>query len=85
MCIVSSGEFHRNFGLYQDRALLEPVMITRNGRERVVLISVEEYKRLKRGDREVLKAGDLTEAELAEIAAAEVPGEYAGLDSELDS
>jgi PHD/YefM family antitoxin component YafN of YafNO toxin-antitoxin module len=60
-------------------------MITRNGRERVVLISVEEYKRLKRGDREVLKAGDLTEAELAEIAAAEVPGEYEDLDSELDS
>jgi hypothetical protein len=47
--------------------------------------AVEEYKRLKRGDREALKAGDLTEAELAEIAAAEVPGEYAGLDSELDS
>jgi prevent-host-death family protein len=83
MCIVSGVEFQRNLGLYQDRALVEPVMITRNGRERVVLISAEEYKRLKRRDREVLQAEDFAEADLAAIAAAEVPAEYADLDAEL--
>ena len=60
-------------------------MVTRNGRERVVLLSADEFKRLKRRDREALRVEDLTEADLAAIAAAEVPGEYACLDAELKS
>lgn len=47
MITVSSAEFQRNFGLYQDKALIEPVAITRNGRERVVMVSAAEYRRLK--------------------------------------
>ncbi len=35
MITVFSAEFQRNFGLYQDKALTEPVAITRNGRERL--------------------------------------------------
>jgi prevent-host-death family protein len=45
--VVSSAEFQRNLGLYQDKALAEPVTITKNGRERLVLLSVDEYHRLK--------------------------------------
>ena len=48
MEITTSAEFGRKIGHYQDRALVEPVMVTRNGRERVVLLSADEYKRLKR-------------------------------------
>ncbi|WP_342723694.1 type II toxin-antitoxin system prevent-host-death family antitoxin [Bradyrhizobium sp. B097] len=47
MSVVSSAEFSRNLGLYQDKALAEPVTITKNGRERLVLLSVDEYQRLK--------------------------------------
>ena len=47
MSVVSSAEFQRNLGLYQDKALAEPVTITKNGRERLVLLSVDEYQRLK--------------------------------------
>lgn len=47
MPVISSVEFQRNLGLYQDRALAEPVTITKNGRERLVLLSVDEYRRLK--------------------------------------
>jgi len=36
MSVVSSAEFQRNLGLYQDKALAEPVTITKNGRERLV-------------------------------------------------
>jgi prevent-host-death family protein len=82
---TTSAEFQRKIGHYQDRALVEPVMVTRNGRDRVVLISADEFKRLKRRDREVLPVEALTEADLAAIAAAEVPGEYASLDAELKS
>jgi prevent-host-death family protein len=47
MEVTTSVEFGRKIGHYQDRALVEPVMVTRNGRERVVLLSADEYKRLK--------------------------------------
>jgi prevent-host-death family protein len=48
MSVVSSAEFQRKLGLYQDKALAEPVIITKNGRERLVLLSVDEYQRLKK-------------------------------------
>ena len=47
MQTTSSADFHRKIGHYQDRALVEPVMVTRNGRERIVLLSADEYHRLK--------------------------------------
>jgi len=84
MEIVSSAEFQKKVGYYQDRALVEPVMLTRNGRQRLVLLSAEEFGRLKRLDRESLPVSALSEAELAAIAAAEVPAEYAHLDAELN-
>jgi prevent-host-death family protein len=43
---VSSGDFIRKFGTYTDSALSEPVIITKNGRERLVLLSVDEYNTL---------------------------------------
>ena len=43
---VSSAEFIRNFGSYSDSALSEPIVITKNGRDRLVLISIDEYKHL---------------------------------------
>jgi len=83
MCIVSAGDFQRNIGHYQDRALVEPVTITRNGRERLVLLSAEEFKRLKRRDREVLRVEDFTEADLAAIRKVEPPAEAAAFDHEV--
>ncbi len=80
---VSAAEFQRQIGQYQDRALVEPVMVTRNGRERLVLLSAEEYRRLKHLDRLALPVTALSEADLAAIAAAEVPAAYAALDDEL--
>jgi prevent-host-death family protein len=51
---VSAAEFQSNIGRYRDLALRQPVAVTRNGRESCVLLSTEEYRRLKRRDREVL-------------------------------
>jgi len=81
--IVTSAEFHRNIGAYQDMALTKTVTITKNGRERTVLISAEEYARLKRRDRRVIAAGELSERQLAALRAAKVPDQYADLDQEL--
>lgn len=82
MLTVSSAEFQRNFGRYQDAALTEPVAVTRNGRERLVVLSAEEYRRLKRRDREVLGLEDFSEADLEAIRAAEPPPEAAAFDDE---
>ncbi|HZZ63707.1 MAG TPA: type II toxin-antitoxin system Phd/YefM family antitoxin [Roseiarcus sp.] len=38
--------------------MTKPVVVTRNGRDRTVLISAEEYRRLKRRDRHVFGIGD---------------------------
>ena len=82
--IVTSAEFHRNIGTYQDLALTKTVAITKNGRQRTVLISAEEYARLKRRDRRVLLAGELSEEQIAAIRKASVPGEFDHLDQELN-
>jgi prevent-host-death family protein len=84
MITVTAAEFQRHFGRYQDEALTQPVAITRNGRERVVMISIEEYRKLQRRSREVLRAGELSDADLAAIAAAEMDPRHAALDKELD-
>jgi prevent-host-death family protein len=83
MVTVSSVEFQRHFGRYQDVALTEPVVVTRNGRERLVVLSVDEYHRLKKRDRQVLALEDFTEADLKAIRAAEPPPEAAAFDPEV--
>jgi prevent-host-death family protein len=80
---ISSAEFLKNYGALTDAALGEPLTITRNGRDRLVLLSVEEYERLKRRDRQVRRIEDFTAEEMAAIAKAEVPPEFAHLDEEL--
>ena len=83
MVKVSAAEFQRNIGLYQDMALTQPVAVTRNGRERTVLISTEEYQRLKRRDREVLGIEDFTEADIEAIRRSEPSKEAEAFDHEL--
>ncbi len=81
---VSTADFIKHYGTLADRALSEPVTITKNGRDRLVVLSAEEYIRLQRRDRRVIAAGELTEDEVAQIAKAEVPAEHAHLDEELN-
>jgi prevent-host-death family protein len=83
MVTVSSAEFQKNIGRYQDVALTQAVTITRNGRERTVMISADEYRRLKSRDREVLGLDDFTQADLDAIRVAEPPPETADFDGEL--
>ena len=80
---VTTADFIKNYGRLADRALAEPVTITKNGHDRLVILSADEYARLLRRDRRVVNAGALTEAEAALIAEAEVPAEHAHLDDEI--
>jgi prevent-host-death family protein len=68
MIRVTSTEFSKEVGRYQDSALTQPVVVTRNGRDRTVMISAEEYQRLKRRDREVFATGELPAAIVEAVA-----------------
>ena len=81
--LVSSMDYQRNLGQYQDEALKHPITITKNGRRRLVLMAVEEYDRLNRHDRKVMLTSELTPEEIAEIAAAQYPPGFEHLDEEL--
>jgi len=84
MLTVSAAEFQRNFGRYQDEALKQPVSITRNGRDRLVVLAVEEYQRLKRRDRVVRKVSEMSAAELEAIANTEMDPRHNHLNAELE-
>jgi prevent-host-death family protein len=55
---ASAGEVVRQFSHFSDVALREPVVVTRNGRPRNVMISVEEYERLKARDQQAFTAAN---------------------------
>jgi PHD/YefM family antitoxin component YafN of YafNO toxin-antitoxin module len=80
---ISSADFIENCGALTDKALSEPVTITRDGRDSLVLLSIHEYERLKRRDRRVYRIEDMSPEQLAALERAEVPAEYAHLDEEL--
>ncbi|MFM7630902.1 MAG: type II toxin-antitoxin system Phd/YefM family antitoxin [Alphaproteobacteria bacterium] len=83
MIMISSSELQKHLGLYQDKALREPIAVTRNGRERIVILSVEEYQRLKKQDTRALPVEMLSDDDLKAIEASEVPDEYAHLDEKF--
>lgn len=67
--VASAGEVVREFSHYSDIALAKPVVVTKNGRPRNVMISVEEYERLKRRDQLAFRAAETPERFLAELEA----------------
>ena len=77
---ITSTEFQQNVGRYQDAALIEPVIITKNGRDKNVLISASAFETLIRG-RVARRMEDLDDDTLKAIAAAEVPAHFAYLDN----
>lgn len=83
MVRVPAGEFQRHIGRYQDIALTQPVAVTRNGRERTVMISADEYHRLKRRDRQVLGLADFTDDDIAALEATRAPESSKAFDQEL--
>ena len=68
---VSAKEAASKFGYYTDEAMLHPVGIQRHGTTRVVMISLKEYQRLLRRDRQVLLVKDLDDDTLDAIRTAQ--------------
>lgn len=81
---VTIGEFEDSPSSIAENALREPVVITKQGRDHLVLLSAEEYARLKRRDRKVYAAEDLPEEWVEAIEKARVPDGLGHLDSDLE-
>ncbi|MGE0612341.1 MAG: type II toxin-antitoxin system prevent-host-death family antitoxin [Hyphomicrobiales bacterium] len=81
---VTAGEVAKHFGAFADRALVEPVTITKYGREHLVLISAEEYARLKQRDRKVYRVGEIPDDIIDAIAKAEPGAESEALQKRID-
>jgi PHD/YefM family antitoxin component YafN of YafNO toxin-antitoxin module len=79
---VSSADFLKAYGRISETALREPVSITSHGRERLVLLSAEEYRRLKRNDRVALYPWELSADDLKALEISEPPAAAARFDHE---
>jgi len=81
---VTAAAISKNFGAYQDAAVRDPVIITKNGRPRTVLLAYEDYLRLMRRERRVELTATLTEDDLAAVEAASMEAGLEHLDRELN-
>lgn len=81
--IVTAAAVSKNFGAYQDAAVREPVIITKNGRPRTVLIAYEDYLRLAKRDRRVELTSALDADEVAAVEASEMETGLDHLNAEL--
>ena len=81
---VSAKDVASRFGFYTDEAMQRPVGIQRHGRTRVVMLSLKEYERLKRRDREVIRTEDLDDETLEAILNAEVSERSKALNHLMD-
>ena len=80
---VTASEFQQAFGMLSDKARRQQVVITKHGRDSLVVIPVEEWERLKRRDRHVGLTVDLPAEWLEAVRDAKVPEEFAHLDADL--
>lgn len=81
---VTAAVISKNFGAYQDAAVRDPVIITKNGRPRTVLLAYEDYLRLMRRERRVELTSTLTEEDLVAVEAASMEAGLEHLDRELN-
>ena len=81
---ISSGDFLKAYGRIVETALREPVSITTHGRERLVLLSADEYRRLKAQDRIALYPWELSDADLRALEVAEPSAAASQFDHEIE-
>lgn len=76
MVNVPASDVAKNFGEWHERAMSEPVVITKHRRESAVLVSWETFQMLLDGYREVVAVEELETAVATSIERSEIPEEY---------
>ena len=85
MVTISSAELQKNFGRYKEAAQREPIRVTSHGRESLVMLSAEEYRRLEALDtRRAYHPADLPSELREALEEARAPAEAARFDDEME-
>jgi len=83
MVTITVTQLQDDFERYLDLAQREPVSIEKKGEDSVVIMSAEEYKRLKvYDDRQAVYPWELPDEAIAALDLVEVPEEAARFDHE---
>jgi prevent-host-death family protein len=73
---VTRSELEERLGDALDRALTQPLIVTKHGRPKNVLLSYEEYERLVARDRKIVRLEDWTTEDIAALEASDMePGQ----------
>lgn len=80
---VTRSELEERLGDALDRALSQPLIVTKHGRPKNVLMSYEEYERLVARDRRVVRLEDWTDEDIAALEASEMAPGHEHLNVEL--
>ena len=73
---ISTADFVRSFGTWVDQAMSAPVMVTKHGRDRLVILSAEEYERLTRQNRRAARTRDLSAGDQVLFGVAEPSNDF---------
>jgi len=84
MIRVSSAEFQRAFGPLADKALTAPIAITKHGRDHLIVLSAEEYARMKQSYRRVYLTAELPDDIVKVIEQARMDSKYDHLNALMD-
>ncbi len=84
MITVSGADFTKSFGKYRTLAHKQPVSVTSYGKEDLVVVDAEEFKRLKARDREALFACDLKASDIDALSKDDIPEAAKQFDNEME-
>ncbi len=80
---LTRSAFEAQVGDALDRALSQPVIVTKHGKPKNVVLSYDEYQRLTARDRRVVRLEDWTDAEIKALESLEMEPDLEALDAEL--
>ena len=83
MAKVAAGRFQKEFGRYRTLAHREAVTVTSHGHDDVVLLSADEYQRLRNLERRTMHVSELTSVEIAALERVQIPAEANRYDHEM--
>ncbi len=83
MLKVTSQEFQRNLGKYQEHAHQESITITRHKRDYLVVMNVKEYEQLRKNARISMSTLDFTDEDIKSIETSSVSQKHDHLNDEL--
>lgn len=80
----SSYDLQRNVARVQEAALREPVAVSYHGRDRLVIMPIDEFERLKRRDKLAISMEEMPEEFVRALQEPYFNAEQAALDRLLD-